>query len=116
MVKCAVLIPFRRNVRDRHRQQNYRRKRKAGSFEGVPSYGLGGRQQWSRPRGGQFLHGTRNQESQVCRRGMGCGQTYVSRAHRTFTNDVLRNVRFEILTTMFLKLQIFWDVPRDHSP
>lgn len=115
MVKCAVLIPFRRNVRDRHREQNYRRKRQAGGFEGVPSYGLGGRQQWARPRGGQLLHGTGNQESQVCRRWMGCSQTYVSRAQRTFTNDAVRNVRFEILTTMFLKVQIFWDVSRHRS-
>lgn len=115
MVKSAVLIPFRRNVRGRRRKQNYRRKRQAGGFEGVPSYGLGGRQQWARPRGGQLLHATRNQESQVCRRGMGCGQTYVSRPQRTFTNDVLCNVRFKILTTMLLKFLMFWDFPRDPS-
>ena len=115
MVKCAVLIPFRRNVRGRHRKQNYRSKRQAGGFEGVPSYGLGGRQQWARPRGGQLLHATRNQESRVCRRGMGCGQTYVSRPQRTFTNDVLCNVRFEILTSLLLKVLIFWNIPRERS-
>ena len=94
MVICAVFIPSRRNVRGWHRQQNYRRKRQAGGFEGVPSHGLGGRQQWARPRGGQLLHATRNQESQVCRRGMGCGQTYVTRPQRTVGNDVLCNVKF----------------------
>lgn len=106
MGKYPVLIFFRRHVLGRHRGQNYRRKRQAGGAERVPSHGLGRRKQWARPRRGQLLHATRHRESQVCRRGMGCGQTYVGRSYRTVTNDVLRNARFEAVTARLLEIQI----------